>query len=96
MHPSQPASTSSARWAHLGPVMQVSEIRERLNQFLHRQDIRKLTPAERSLARQWCMDLIHREHPELSSEQAERFYENLINVRVITVDEWSRRMQGSF
>ena len=27
--------------------MQVSEFRERLNQFLHRQDIRKLTDAER-------------------------------------------------
>jgi hypothetical protein len=76
--------------------MQVSEFRERLNQFLHRQDIRKLTDAERSLARDWCMDLIRREHPEMNEEQRELFYENLINVRVITVDEWSRRMQGSF
>jgi hypothetical protein len=76
--------------------MQVSEFRERLNHFLHRQDIRKLTDAERSLAREWCMDLIRREHPEMNDEQAEHFYENLINVRVITVDEWSRRMQGSF
>jgi hypothetical protein len=76
--------------------MQVSEFRERLNQFLHRQDIRKLTNAERSLARDWCLDLIRREHPEMNDEQVEFFYENLINVRVITVDEWSRRMQGSF
>jgi hypothetical protein len=76
--------------------MQVSEFRERLNQFLHRQDIRKLTDAERSLARDWCLDIIRREHPEMNEEQVEFFYENLINVRVITVDEWSRRMQGSF
>jgi hypothetical protein len=76
--------------------MQVSEFRERLNLFLHRQDIRKLTPEERSLARDWCMDLIRREHPEFNEAQAEHFYDNLINVRVIAVDEWSRRMQGSF
>jgi hypothetical protein len=92
----QSASTSGARGADCLAVMQVSELRERLNQFLHRQNIRKLTPEERSLAREWCLDLIHREHPELNDEQAELFYENLINVRIITVDEWSRRMEGSF
>ena len=77
-------------------VMQVSELRERLNQFLHRQNVRKLTPREREMARDWCLDVIRREHPELNEEQRERFYENLINVRVIAVDEWSRRMRGSF
>ena len=67
-------------------MMQVSEFRERLNQFLHRQDIRKLTDAERFLAREWCLNLIHREHPEMTDEQAELFYENLINVRVVAVE----------
>jgi hypothetical protein len=77
-------------------VMQVSELRERLNLFLHRQNIRKLTVAERELAREWCLDVIRREHPEFNEEQSERFYDNLINIRVIAVDEWSRRMQGGF
>jgi hypothetical protein len=72
--------------------MNVSDLRERLNLFLHRQTIRKLTPAEIALAREWCMEVIRREHPEMSTEQAERFYDNLIHVRVIAVDEWTERM----
>jgi hypothetical protein len=55
--------------------------------------VRKLTVEERGLARDWCMNLIHREHPGWSDEQAERFYDNLINVQVIAVDEWSRRLE---
>jgi len=77
-------------------VMQVSDLRARLNQFLHRQNVRKLTPQEREMARQWCLDFIRREHPEFDDDETDRFYENLINVRVIAVDEWTRRMQGSF
>jgi hypothetical protein len=77
----------------MGRVMQASGLRERLNQFLHRQNVRKLTPEERELARQWCMDVIHREHPIFTDEEAETFYENLINVRVSTVDEWTQRQE---
>jgi hypothetical protein len=72
--------------------MNVSDFRARLNLFLHRQTVRKLTAAEISLAREWCMDVIRREHPEMTPDQAERFYENLIHVRVIAVDEWTERM----
>lgn len=72
--------------------MNVSDLRERLNLFLYRQNVRKLTEAEIALAREWCMDVIHREHPEFTDEEAERFYENLIHVRVIAVDEWTQRM----
>jgi hypothetical protein len=74
-------------------IMDVAGFKDQLNRFLHRQNIRKLTPAERELAQVWCMDLIRREHPDWSDEQAERFYDNLINVRVIAVDEWSRRLE---
>jgi hypothetical protein len=82
--------------AHSGKlafVMDVAAFKEQLNLFLHRQNIRKLTTAECTLAREWCMDLIRREHAEWSSEQAERFYDNLINVRVVAVDEWTRRLE---
>lgn len=65
---------------------------ERLNLFLYRQNIRKLGPAEIALAREWSLDLIRREHPHLTEEQVERFYENLIHVQVTAVDEWTRRM----
>jgi hypothetical protein len=74
-------------------VMDVAEFKEQLNLFLHRQNVRKLSPAERSLARDRCMDLIRREHADWSEEQAERFYDNLINVRVVAVDEWTHRME---
>jgi hypothetical protein len=72
--------------------MNVSDFRERMNLFLHRQTIRKLTESEIALAREWCMEVINREHPELSAEQAEKFYENLIHIRVTAVDEWTQRM----
>ena len=72
--------------------MNVSDFRDQLNLFLHRQTVRKLSPSEIALAREWCMDLIHREHPEFSDEEAERFYENLIHVRITAVDEWTQRM----
>jgi hypothetical protein len=72
--------------------MNISDFREQLNLFLYRQNVRKLTPAEISLARDWCMDVINREHPEWSEEQKERFYENLLHVRVTTVDEFTQRM----
>ena len=72
--------------------MNISDFREQLNLFLHRQNLRKLTADEISLARDWCMDVIRREHPEWSDEQKERFYENLIHVRVTVVDEFSQRL----
>ena len=65
---------------------------EKFNLFLYRQHIRKLGPEEIALAREWSLNLIRREHPHLTEEQVERFYENLIHVRVSAVDEWTRRM----
>jgi len=72
--------------------MSLSAFTERFNTFLYRQHIRKLSPEEIELAREWSLNLIRKEHPQLSEEQVARFYENLINVRVSVVDEWSRRM----
>jgi hypothetical protein len=73
--------------------MDVSDLRERLNRFLHLQNVRKLTPEERELAKQWCVEFIRREHPKLTEEQVEAFYENLLNLRITAVDEWTRRME---
>ena len=70
----------------------VTDFTERFNLFLYRQHIRKLGPAEIELARNWCLDLIRREHPRLTEEEVVRFYDNLINVKVTAVDEWTRRM----
>jgi hypothetical protein len=73
--------------------MDISDLRERLNQFLHLQNVRKLTPEERELAKQWCVEFIRREHPKFTDEQVEAFYENLLSLRITAVDEWTRRME---
>ena len=65
---------------------------ERFNLFLYRQHIRKLAPTDRETAREWCIALIRREHPKLTPEEVDRFYENLITVQWSAVDEWTQRM----
>jgi hypothetical protein len=72
--------------------MILSDFAERFNHFLYRQSIRKLGPSEIELARDWSCDFIRREHPNFTEEQVARFYENLIHIQVIAVDEWTRRM----
>jgi hypothetical protein len=70
----------------------LSDFAGRFNQFLYRQQMRRLGKKEVDLARGWCLNIIRREYPHLSEEQRERFYENLIHVQVTAVDEWTRRM----
>lgn len=70
----------------------VSDFADRFNLFLYQQHIRKLGPSEREVAKTWCMDMIRKEHPELTQEQMERFYENLVTVKWNAVDEWTQRM----
>jgi hypothetical protein len=93
-YPGRPLDNTSIA-GKLHAMMDVSDLRERLNQFLHRQNVRKLTPEEREMAKQWCIDVIRREHPKFTDEQVEAYYENLINVRVTAVDEWTQRMEGT-
>ena len=66
--------------------MTPTEFAERVNLFLYRQHIRKLGPSEIEVAREWCFNLIRREHPQWSQEEVERFYENLIHVKITAVD----------
>ena len=70
----------------------IENFTERFNLFLYRQHIRKLGPTEIETAREWCLTLIRREHPQLNAEEVDRFYENLINIQFSAVDEWTRRM----
>jgi len=73
-------------------MQSAANLTERFNLFLYRQHIRKLGPSDIELARDWCLALIRREYPQLTSEEVDRFYENLIQVKWTAVDEWSRRM----
>jgi hypothetical protein len=64
----------------------------RLNDFLYRQHIRRLGSVDIGLAREWSLGFIRQEHPQLTEEEVTRFYENLIQVRLVAVDEWTLRM----
>jgi len=70
----------------------VSNFTERFNLFLYRQHIRKLGPTEIEMAREWCLALIRREHPGFTEAEIDAYYENLIHIKYIAVDEWTRRM----
>lgn len=73
-------------------MQSVSEFTARFNAFLYHANIRRLGPSDRAMAKDWCVNLIRREHPKLTDEEVERFYENLITVRWTAVDEWEQRM----
>jgi len=70
---------------------QLPTFTERFNKFLYKRSIQKLG-ADIQIAREWCLDLIRREHPHLNEEQREQFYHNLITIQMRPVDEWTQRM----
>ena len=71
--------------------MNFLDLPERLNSFLYRKDVRRLTRADRELAKRWTMQLIRDSHPLWTDAQIEADYERLLAVRVEAVDQWSRR-----
>ena len=72
--------------------MSLADFADRVNAFLYRQHIRRLTVDEIESAQEWSLKLIRRENPDWSEEQIDAFYENLLHVQIIAVDEWTRRM----
>ena len=66
---------------------------ERFNLILYRQKIRQLGPSGIEMAREWCLAFIRREHPHLTAEEVDRFYEKLVTIKWSAVDEWSERMR---
>lgn len=67
------------------------ELAERLNRIIYDQQMRRMTPEEIETAKQWSFALIRREHPEWTEEEVNRFYDNLINVKITVVDGWAQR-----
>ena len=84
-------------FAETGPKLQAmsgsSDPTERFNLILYRQQVRKLGPTGIEMARDWCLTVIRREHPHLTTEEVDRFYENLITIKWTAVDEWTERMR---
>lgn len=71
--------------------MDFLDLPERINKLLYKKSVRRLTPADRELAKRWTMQLIRDSHPHWSEAQVEADYERLTMVRVELVDQWSRR-----
>ena len=64
----------------------------RFNLILYRQKIRQLGPTGVQMAREWCLTVIRREHPHLTADEVDLFYEKLITIKWSAVDEWTQRM----
>jgi len=67
------------------------DLPERINSFLYKKDVGRLTQADRESAKRWTMRLIRDSHPRWTEAQVEADYEKLLAVRIETVDQWSRR-----
>lgn len=71
--------------------MNFLDLPERINTFLYKKDVKRLSRADRDLAKRWTMQLIRDSHPHWSEAQIEADYDRLLAVRIETVDQWSRR-----
>jgi len=75
------------------PMSNSDDTPARFNLILYGQHIRKLGPTGIEMAREWCLNVIRREHPHLNAEEVDRFYEKLITIKWSAVDEWSERLR---
>jgi hypothetical protein len=74
--------------------MDFQAVANRVEGFLYRKSVQKLTPQDLESAKIWSMNMLRLNHPEWSEAQREKYYNSLLNIRVYVVDEWGRRMQG--
>lgn len=71
--------------------MHFLDIPERLNKLLYKKEVVRLTRSDILMAREWTLRLIRDSHPKWSEEQVQADYERLRHVRVVAVDQWSKR-----
>ena len=72
--------------------MGLFEFSERVNRYLHRKEVGKLTRDERRMANAWTLRLIRERHPGWSDKQVRDYFQNLIHIKVRAVKEWELRM----
>jgi hypothetical protein len=66
-------------------------IPERINKLLYGRELRRLSRNDASMAVAWTKELIRERNPHWNEDQVERYYVNLLKIRILAVDEWSRR-----
>jgi hypothetical protein len=67
---------------------------ERINKLLYHRQVGSLTRKEAELAETWTLQLIREGHPQWTEEQIRSYYDQLVNIRVVAVDQWSKRNGG--
>lgn len=73
--------------------MDILGIAEKINGFLYRKETQTLTEEDMDTAREWSLQTIRRHYPRWSEEQCVRYYHSMINIRLIAVDQWSKRFR---
>ncbi|NJK91318.1 MAG: hypothetical protein HC904_05485 [Blastochloris sp.] len=68
---------------------------ERINTLLYHKQVEKLSRRDGELARTWTLQLIREAHPLWTEQEVERYYENLLKIRVVAVDQWGKRHGGT-
>lgn len=63
---------------------------EKLDGFLYRRVFKELSPSDLDLAEKWTLAMIRRNHPDWDEEQVRKFYDSLLNIRVVVCDDAGR------
>ena len=71
--------------------MNFLRIPERLNKILYKRSIFQLRKKDLELAEKWTLDFIRDQHPHWSEKQVKRHFDNLLKIKVIAVDDWSKK-----
>jgi hypothetical protein len=75
--------------------MDLRDLAERFNSFLYQKDFRRLSPQDLELAKKWTLQLIRDSNPKWTEEQVLDYYDRLLKIRVMAVDQWKERNIGS-
>jgi hypothetical protein len=73
--------------------MDLSKVSEKIDRFLYRRSIQKLSKEDLESAKIWSLEMIRANHPRWTEDEVQKYYESLLNVRVYVVDEWGRRLK---
>lgn len=64
---------------------------ERANTQLYRRQVGRLGKQDLELATRWTLQLIRDNNPRWTEDQVRAYYDRLLDIRVIAVDQWSAR-----
>jgi hypothetical protein len=70
----------------------LDNLAQKLDGFLYRRVMGKMTVAEIDASKVWCFRMIRRNNPTFTEEQIQQYYDNLIHIRSYAVDNEGRRI----